>query len=101
MILQKNCHEFISYENLIGTSQPVTRKSVGKAQITSLSAWESALPLIRRALKILSDREVSPQLGLLKSTPPAAGFHLLSERDFGVGSFRDFIQKLADAGYVT
>ena len=98
VILQKNCHEFISYENLIGM-QPVTRKSVGKAQITSLSALESALPLIRRALKILSDREVSPQLGLLKSTLLQLD-STFSERDFGVGSFRDFIQKLADAGYV-
>jgi uncharacterized LabA/DUF88 family protein len=98
VILQKNCHEFISYENLVGM-QTVTRKTAGKAQISSPSALENALPLIRRALKILSDREVSPQLGLLKSTLLQLD-STFSERDFGVGSFRDFIQKLADAGHV-
>jgi uncharacterized LabA/DUF88 family protein len=98
VILQKNCHEFISYENLIGL-QSVTRRASGKTPISSPSSLESALPLIRRALKILSDREVSPQLGLLKSTLLQLD-STFSERDFGVGSFRDFIQKLADAGHV-
>jgi uncharacterized LabA/DUF88 family protein len=98
VILQKNCHEFISYENLIGI-QSGTRKSTGKAQISSPSSLENALPLIRRALKILSDREVSPQLGLLKSTLLQLD-STFSERDYGVSSFRDFTQKLADAGYV-
>ncbi len=98
VILQKNCHEFISYENLIGI-QSGSRKSSGKAQISSPSALRSALPLIRRALKILSDREVSPQLGLLKSTLLQLD-STFSEKDYGVSSFRDFIRKLADAGHV-
>jgi uncharacterized LabA/DUF88 family protein len=98
VILQKNCHEFISYENLIGI-QSVKKSVAGKAQISSPAALENALPLIRRALKVLSDREVSPQLGLLKSTLLQLD-STFSERDFGVGSFRDFIQKLADAGHV-
>ncbi len=97
-ILQKNCHEFISYENLVGV-QAGSRRSSGRAQISSPSSLESALPLIRRALKILSDREVSPQLGLLKSTLLQLD-STFSERDYGVSSFRDFTQKLADAGYV-
>ncbi len=98
VILQKNCHEFISYENLLGV-QSVTRKATGKTQVSTTAALGSALPLIRRALKILSDREVSPQLGLLKSTLLQLD-STFSERDFGVSSFRDFIQKLADAGFV-
>jgi uncharacterized LabA/DUF88 family protein len=98
VILQKNCHEFISYENLIGI-QSSSRRSSGRAQVSSPSALENALPLIRRALKILSDREVSPQLGLLKSTLLQLD-STFSERDYGVSSFRDFTQKLADAGYV-
>ncbi len=97
-ILQKNCHEFIAYENLVGISS-ATRRSSGKAQAPSTASLENALPLIRRALKILSDREVSPQLGLLKSTLLQLD-STFSERDYGVGSFRDFIQKLADAGHV-
>jgi uncharacterized LabA/DUF88 family protein len=97
VILQKNCHEFISYENLVGV-QSGARRSAGKTQIASTAALGSALPLIRRALKILSDREVSPQLGLLKSTLLQLD-STFSERDYGVSSFRDFIQKLSDAGY--
>ncbi len=99
VILQKNCHEFISYENLIGI-QSGMKRSAGKAQIVpSPAALETALPLIRRSLKILSDREVSPQLGLLKSTLLQLD-STFSERDYGVSSFRDFTQKLANAGYV-
>jgi uncharacterized LabA/DUF88 family protein len=99
VILQKNCHEFISYENLVGIQTGI-KKFHGKSQgFATPSALENALPLIRRALKILSDREVSPQLGLLKSTLLQLD-STFSERDFGVSSFRDFIQKLADAGFV-
>jgi uncharacterized LabA/DUF88 family protein len=97
IILQKNCHEFISYENLVGI-QSGSRRSTGKS-FSGTSSLEQALPLIRRALKILSDREVSPQLGLLKSTLLQLD-STFSERDYGVSSFRDFIQKLSDAGHV-
>jgi len=98
VILQKNCHEFISYENLVGIHTGA-RKASGKSQGSSTSSLGNALPIIRRALKILSDREVSPQLGLLKSTLLQLD-STFSERDYGVSSFRDFIQKLADAGHV-
>jgi hypothetical protein len=54
---------------------------------------------VRRALKVLSDREVSPQLGLLKSTLLQLD-STFSERTYGAGSFRDFAQKLAAAGHV-
>ena len=97
IILQKNCHEFISYENLVGVN--ASRKLTGRIQLSSPSTLESTMPLVRRALKILSDREVSPQLGLLKSTLLQLD-STFSERDYGVGSFRDFVQKLADAGYI-
>jgi uncharacterized LabA/DUF88 family protein len=98
VILQKNCHEFIAYENLVGV-HPGARKTAGKTQPTSPVQLASAMPLIRRALKVLSDREVSPQLGLLKSTLLQLD-STFSERDHGVSSFREFIQKLADAGHV-
>jgi hypothetical protein len=42
---------------------------------------------------------VSPQLGLLKSTLLQLD-STFSERTYGVGSFRDFAQKLANAGHV-
>jgi hypothetical protein len=50
-------------------------------------------------LKVLADREVSPQLGLLKSTLLQLD-STFSERTYGTGSFRDFAQKLAAAGHV-
>ncbi|MEJ2109812.1 MAG: NYN domain-containing protein, partial [Acidobacteriota bacterium] len=99
VILQKNCHEFISYENLIGVQSGGRRSSGRQQMLSSPAPLETALPLIRRSLKILSDREVSPQLGLLKSTLLQLD-STFSERDYGVSSFRDFMQKLANAGFV-
>ena len=55
---------------------------------------------MKRALKVLSDREVSPQLGLLKSTLLQLD-STFSERDYGVSTFRDFIEKVAKTGLVT
>ena len=103
IILQKNCHEFIAYENLITpqthtTKRPATERArVSAAGDASLA---KALPLVRRALKVLTDREVSPQLGLLKSTLLQLD-STFTERDYGAGTFRDFIEKMASAGYVT
>ena len=50
---------------------------------------EQAVPLVTRALKVLSEREVSPQLGLLKTTLLQLD-STFSERTYGAGSFRDF-----------
>ena len=61
---------------------------------------DKALPLVKRALKVLSDREVTPQLGLLKSTLLQLD-STFSERDYGAGTFRDFIEKVAERGLVT
>jgi uncharacterized LabA/DUF88 family protein len=98
MVMQRNCHEFIAYENLVGSrrSQDRGRQSAGGAQ----APLEQVVPLVRRALKVLTDREVSPQLGLLKSTLLQLD-STFSERTYGAGSFRDFAQKLATAGHVT
>ena len=57
------------------------------------------VPLVRRALKVLADREVTPQLGLLKSTLLQLDSSF-SERDYGVSTFRDFAEKLAEKGIV-
>jgi hypothetical protein len=53
-----------------------------------------------RALKVLTEREVTPQLGLLKSTLLQLD-STFSEREYGVSSFRDFMEKVAQAGAVT
>jgi hypothetical protein len=60
---------------------------------------DAIVPLVRRALKVLADREVTPQLGLLKSTLLQLDSSF-SERDYGVSSFRDFAEKLAEKGIV-
>jgi uncharacterized LabA/DUF88 family protein len=96
VVMQRNCHEFIAYENLIGSRRSADRRQVGPVAQASI---DQAVPLVRRALKVLSDREVSPQLGLLKSTLLQLD-STFSERTYGVSSFRDFAQKLATAGHV-
>jgi uncharacterized LabA/DUF88 family protein len=98
LVMQRNCHEFIAYENLVGPRRPAERgRQSGPAP--SQTSIEQAVPLVRRALKVLVDREVSPQLGLLKSTLLQLD-STFSERTYGAGSFRDFAQKLAAAGHV-
>jgi uncharacterized protein (TIGR00288 family) len=97
--MQRNCHEFIAYENLVGSRGGRPAERGGKAP-TPTSEIAKALPLVKRALKVLSDREVTPQLGLLKSTLLQLD-STFSERDYGAGSFRDFMEKVAASGAVT
>jgi uncharacterized LabA/DUF88 family protein len=99
-VMQRNCHEFIAYENLMGGRRGDRSGRGQQGPAVAQAPAEQAMPLVRRALKVLSDREVSPQLGLLKSTLLQLD-STFSERTYGVSSFRDFAQKLADAGYVT
>jgi uncharacterized LabA/DUF88 family protein len=96
VILQRNCHEFIAYENLV--RKPAARGGRPSA-VTASSPIAQAFPIVRRALKILADREVSPQTGLLKSTLLQLD-STFSERNYGASSFLDFVEKLAQAGLV-
>jgi len=98
--MQKNCHEFIAYENLAGTRGGSRGAARGARPSAGTTAIGDALPLVRRALKVLSDREVTPQLGLLKSTLLQLD-STFSEREYGAGSFRDFMEKVAESGAVT
>src|SRR5215208_2888100 len=105
LTMQKNCHEFIAYENLVGSGRSGRAQDRGAKPSASPSAIATspitqALPLVKRALKVLSDREVSPQLGLLKSTLLQLD-STFSEREYGAGSFRDFMEKVAKTGAVT
>src|SRR5215510_5737529 len=97
--LQKNCHEFIAYENLVGAR---AGRSAGRGEKPTGAPADisKALPLIKRALKVLSEREVAPQLGLLKSTLLQLD-STFSEREYGAYSFRDFMEKVAQTGAVT
>ncbi len=112
-ILQRNCHEFISYESLLSTPAPSrsrggaqsqrqhvqARRSQPAPRTAGLLPLEQCLPLLDRALNALERREVTPQLGLLKSTmlqiDPA-----FTERDYGTSAFSDLVGKLADAGHI-
>jgi len=98
--MQKNCHEFIAYENLVGASRPARQPGRGARRGEAATSIDKVLPLVRRALKVLSEREVTPQLGLLKSTLLQLD-STFSEREYGAGSFRDFMEKVAKAGAVT
>jgi len=108
IILQRNCHEFIAYENLMrgrSSTRSSARQSGGQstpqAQGNPTQAYPlaQAIPIVRRALKILADREVSPQTGLLKSTLLQLD-STFSERSYGASSFLDFVEKLSQHGLV-
>jgi uncharacterized LabA/DUF88 family protein len=98
-VMQKNCTEFVAYENVAGKGGPV-RVDRGRSAGFASQSLDQALPLVKRALKVLTDREVSPQLGLLKSTLLQLDSSF-SERDYGASTFRDFAEKLEKRGLVT
>jgi len=100
MILQRNCHEFIAYENLAGVRRASSGGKGPSVPAGGSAPIAQAIPIVRRALKILADREVSPQTGLLKSTLLQLD-STFSERNYGASSFLDFVEKLAHAGLVT
>jgi uncharacterized LabA/DUF88 family protein len=101
LVMQKNCHEFIAYENLVSSGRrSSSSSSERRSQPAAASDVSKALPLVKRALKVLVDREVTPQLGLLKSTLLQLD-STFSERDYGASTFRDFIEKVAQTGLVT
>ena len=100
LVMQRNCHEFIAYENLVGSRRSSADRGRQPGGVVQQAPIDQVVPLVRRALKVLSDREVSPQLGLLKSTLLQLD-STFSERTYGAGSFRDFAQKLASAGHVS
>src|SRR5437762_623529 len=105
MILQKNCHEFIAYENLHGVRRAAAAAArdtrAPQPQPASLQSQPiaQAFSIVKRALKILAEREVTPQTGLLKSTLLQLD-STFSERNYGSSSFLDFTEKLAQAGLV-
>src|SRR5438034_3937459 len=115
-ILQKNCHEFISYESvLMETPKHVPRAmsapAGGQPQQSAPPQQRGghrrppplelalAMPLVERALQVLERREVRPQLGLLKSTMLQLD-STFSEKAYGAGSFSDFVEKLNKANLV-
>src|SRR5207237_6614880 len=85
--------------NLIAPQAGPRRPAERTRTVSDGGDLSKALPLVRRALKVLTEREVSPQLGLLKSTLLQLD-STFSERDYGASTFRDFIEKMAAAGYV-
>ena len=122
-ILQKNCHEFISYESLLDDNRP-PRPAPPPQPVAAPTAQAQqapapyqpppqrqpqrrpppldlaqAMPLVERALQVLERREVRPQLGLLKSTMLQLDA-TFNEKAYGAGSFTDFIEKLQKANFV-
>jgi uncharacterized protein (TIGR00288 family) len=123
-ILQKNCHEFVSYESVIDDPRPRSshhppqerqqqqqpsgdkphqqqqqspqQRPPHKRQSLELT---QAMPLVERALGVLERREVRPQLGLLKSTMLQLD-STFNEKAYGSGSFSDFVEKLKRNGMV-
>lgn len=94
-IMQRNCHEFIAYENLVRSG---SRQQRGSQETKSdRMTIDKALPLVTRAMGVLSERDGAPPLGLLKTTLLQLD-STFDERSYGASSFRDFAQKLEKAG---
>src|SRR2546428_5969 len=118
-ILQKNCHEFVSYESLLDEPQRAPRvqhpphqppgQQHGGQQSSQGHRGPNrrpapldlalSMPLVERALQVLERREVRPQLGLLKSTMLQLD-STFNEKAYGAGSFTDFVEKLQKAEFV-
>src|SRR6266446_2467930 len=118
-ILQKNCHEFISYESVLdesprtprphqqhqqhGGQQPGGQQPAqghrGPNRRPAPLDLALSMPLVERALQVLERREVRPQLGLLKSTMLQLD-STFNEKAYGSGSFSDFVEKLKKNGMV-
>ncbi|HWG37940.1 MAG TPA: NYN domain-containing protein [Terriglobales bacterium] len=99
-VLQRNCREFLAYENLVEATAPPSRQRDENMRRREVYPLSRAVPLIYRGLKMLADREVQPQLGLLKSTLIQLD-STFNERDYGSSSFRAFVQKMADSQLLT
>ena len=99
-ILQRNCHEFISYESLLEDHPPRSRRGAASGQRgrqrRSLPLSQ-AVALINRALQALDRRGAQPQLGLLKSTVLQLD-SAFTERDYGVSSFSGLVEKMVAQG---
>ncbi|HLY17642.1 MAG TPA: NYN domain-containing protein [Bryobacteraceae bacterium] len=113
-ILQKNCHEFISYESLLDEPKPAQQPRIAHQSSGPQPQQQrgqqphrrpapldlaQAMPLVERALQALERRSVRPQLGLLKSTMLQLD-SAFSEKAYGSSSFTDFVEKLQKANYV-
>lgn len=111
-ILQKNCHEFISYESLLDDAKaapPARPQQHGPQQYGPRPQekprrsppldLEQAMPLVERALQALERRGVRPQLGLLKSTMLQLD-PTFNEKAYGASSFTDFVERLQKANFV-
>jgi uncharacterized protein (TIGR00288 family) len=114
-ILQKNCHEFISYESLLDETprqQRQHREPPPQAQPHAPQPQQQrpprrpppldlaqAMPLVERALTSLERRGVRPQLGLLKSTMLQLD-SAFNEKAYGAGSFTEFVEKLQKSNFV-
>src|SRR5439155_24196530 len=111
-ILQKSCHEFVSYESLLVEPQRPQRSQREQHQPHAAQSGQPSgqghrgpsrrpapldlalsMPLVERALQVLERREVRPQLGLLKSTMLQLD-STFNEKAYGSGSFSDFVEKL-------
>jgi uncharacterized protein (TIGR00288 family) len=102
-ILQRNCTEFIAYENLLESSSGTVSRPGAQGRRERYRAparpLAEAVPSVERALKILADRGASAQLGLLKTTLLQLD-STFSERDYGASSFLDFAQRMDQAGLI-
>jgi uncharacterized LabA/DUF88 family protein len=94
--IQKNCTEFIAYENLI----KVPESELGTSQRRSRSLPVSNVaPTLSRALDILEERGATPTSGVVKSCMLQLD-PTFDERSYGFSTFGTFLRALEKNGLI-
>lgn len=100
--LRRNCHEFVSYEQLCGrapprnASYPVSAPMRGRVRAEPV---ENAFPAVRRALRAMERRGETSYINQLGTYVNRIEPDF-DERAYGCETFKDLIIELVNAGYL-
>ncbi len=89
-LVQSNCNEYISYENLLAESVGATEDA---------STLEGAFQLLRRTLVALSERGMDVRSSTVKQMMLQLN-PTFSERNFGCSQFKQFLDRAMRAGVI-
>ena len=100
LVMQKNCHEFIAYENLaVHAGAAAARRPRARGRASRGDRRQGAPDRETRAQGAGGPR--GDAAARAAEEHAAAARLARSERDYGASTFRDFIEKVAERGVVT
>ena len=95
--LRRNCHEFVSYEELSGDVQAPAYEAAPMDD--RIEPFENAMPSVSRAIRAMQDEGEITYIRQIRTMV----IHLepeFDERRYGCDSFKDLIIRLVNAGYL-